>query len=181
MPQPEIIRTEQFTVASVTGDKYGNTIVKGTNGQSYKISEKRQSLKPIFQPGATVEVGWARYMDRDYIATARFLEGEEEMPNVVEATQREEKKAPPGKPLVENGEIVRVRSMSLAYAKDMAVAGKVSGLAIFFYASLFEHYILNGFTDHINQELKARPEKTKQEVTVKSVPSPPVDPDDIPY
>ncbi len=172
MPQPEIIRTEQFTVESVTGDKYGNTMVKGTNGKSYKISEKRQQLKPIFQLGATIEVGWATYMDKEYIATAHPIDETGKAFEIVKKIQKQEtqeKPQPsPGKPLVENGELVRVRSMSLAYAKDLAVAGKVSGLTIFFYASLFEHYILNGFTDHINQELKAKPEKVKQEVVDKT-------------
>ena len=72
MPQqkPQITRYEVFTIAEATKNSYGDLIVKDTQGNEYKIGNKRTRLFDVFQVGAEVKVGYAVYMEREYIASA---------------------------------------------------------------------------------------------------------------
>ncbi len=63
----KIEKYETFTVEDVTTDEKGKLIV---NGGKYKVSPKRSNLFNVFQVGAEVKIGWANYMNQDYISTA---------------------------------------------------------------------------------------------------------------
>lgn len=70
MPQTEIVRKDIFTVNKTMVDTYGNLVITTDKGVGYKIGKKREQLFPIFQPGAEVNVGFASYMNKEYIAEA---------------------------------------------------------------------------------------------------------------
>jgi hypothetical protein len=64
--ETKITRYETVNVTSTQKDPYGNLIVNGT----LKVGKKREPLFDVFQPGAEVKIGYASYMNKDYIATA---------------------------------------------------------------------------------------------------------------
>lgn len=68
--KPQVLRYVKFTVADRGENDYGDLKVHSTSGKEYKISKKRANLFDMFQPEAEVIVGWASYMNRDYIAVA---------------------------------------------------------------------------------------------------------------
>ena len=70
MPAPQITRYEVFTVSKATKNNYGDLIVTDTQGNERKIGNKRSRLFEVFQPGSEVKVGYAVYMEREYIASA---------------------------------------------------------------------------------------------------------------
>lgn len=70
MPELEIIRREKITVSSTQENQYGDLIVKTKAGNELKIGKKRSQLFVVFQPGTEVTVGYATYMNKEYIAEA---------------------------------------------------------------------------------------------------------------
>ena len=99
MPQkPQITRYAVFTVSSTNPNQYGDLMVKDTAGTEYKISNKRNRLFEAFQIGAEVKVGYAVYMEREYIASAEqtgkhiasTISTKEEKPVAVEVKSRSE-------------------------------------------------------------------------------------------
>ncbi len=84
--QTIITRHDKFTVASKKVNQYGDLIVRDTNGFDHKIGNKRTKLFEVFQEGAEVQVGYAEYMQKEYIATAE------------QTGQHKEVKAEPDKP-----------------------------------------------------------------------------------
>ena len=68
--KPQITRYEVFTVSEATKNNYGDLIVTDTQGNEHKIGNKRSHLFELFQPGAEVKVGYAIYMEKEYIASA---------------------------------------------------------------------------------------------------------------
>lgn len=68
--QTVITRHDKFTVASKETNQYGDLIVRDTDGLDHKIGNKRARLFDVFQEGAEVQVGYAEYMQKEYIATA---------------------------------------------------------------------------------------------------------------
>ena len=68
--KPQITRYAIFTVGEANPNEYGDLIVKDTQGNEYKIGNKRERLFEVFQIGAEVKVGYAVYMQKEYIASA---------------------------------------------------------------------------------------------------------------
>ena len=68
--KPQITRYEVLTVAGAIKNNYGDLIVTDTKGTEHKIGNKRSRLFEVFQAGAEVKVGYAVYMEREYIASA---------------------------------------------------------------------------------------------------------------
>ncbi len=143
MPEPAIIDTTVIQVKSTTKDTYGNLIVTPEVGEDFKIAAKREFLFEVFQEGRAVKLGWAEYMHRKYIARAELFDGKPPTEKQVE-------------PITAGVEIKQIqqtikatiadnknRSFALAYAKDLAVAGKIEINKIGEYARIFEKY-LNG-------------------------------------
>lgn len=66
MPEPKIERYETITVETTQKNQYGDLMVNGT----LKIGKKRSNLFDVCQPGAEIKLGYASYMNKEYIATA---------------------------------------------------------------------------------------------------------------
>lgn len=69
-PRNPIIRRVKFTVRDSATDNYGNLVVQSTTGEEYKVSVKRNQLFDVFQPDTEVVVGYASYMNKEYVAEA---------------------------------------------------------------------------------------------------------------
>ncbi len=151
--KPEIIRSEVITVKSASKNQYGDLMVNGT----LKVGNKRSNLFGIFQEGAEVKIGYASYMNKEYIAIAEQI-GEHKAlpPPTTPPLNTEPLKPSPVAPLIPHSEPplvdfgvtntvkdTRLRSMALSYAKDMAVAGKIDLKTIRQLADEFLGYILN--------------------------------------
>jgi len=79
MPEPEIVRTEVITPESVVGDNYGNIIVKTTTGAEVKVNKKHEGLHQLFydatEEGRALKIGYAVYMNREYVHTSELFDG----------------------------------------------------------------------------------------------------------
>jgi len=68
-----IVDETVIVVADTRKDQYNNLFVTDAEGNEVKISEKRAHLHPIFQKGKAVQLGWAEYMNRPYVAEAQLV------------------------------------------------------------------------------------------------------------
>lgn len=72
-PNP-IIRKEVVVVDTSDYNKYGDLIFKDKGGAEHKIGAKRIELAKQIVEGRAVELGYAEYMNNEYIAEARLVE-----------------------------------------------------------------------------------------------------------
>ncbi len=73
-PRNPIIKRVKITVESSDTNQYGDLIVHSKEGQEYKVSNKREHLFDVFQRDAEVVVGFASYMNKEYVAEATAAE-----------------------------------------------------------------------------------------------------------
>ena len=73
-PRNPIIKRVKITVESSDTNQYGDLIVHSKEGQDYKVSNKRTQLFDVFQPDAEVVIGFASYMNKEYVAEATAAE-----------------------------------------------------------------------------------------------------------
>jgi len=72
MPEQTITRTEiVIPVNAGQPDQYGNLVFKDKAGKDFKVGKKRAQLFPLIRPDNAIEIGWAEYMNKPYIATIR--------------------------------------------------------------------------------------------------------------
>ena len=135
MPAPQITRYEVFTVSEATKNNYGDLIVTDTQANEHKIGNKRSHLFEVFQVGAEVKVGYAVYMEKEYIASAQQTGA-----HIPEVKKVEEAGAQVAKVSISD---VKNRAVALSYAKDAWVAGKIEKDAIYKCADYFLQYIEN--------------------------------------
>ena len=111
MPIQKITRYEVFTVSEASKNGYGDLLVKDTMGNEHKIGYKRTYLFGVFQVGAEVKVGYAVYMEKEYIASA-----EQTGTHIPEVEKVEKAGAK-----VESVSVVETknRSYALSYSKDI--------------------------------------------------------------
>ena len=133
--KPQITRYEVFTVSEATKNNYGDLIVTDTQGNEHKIGNKRSRLFEVFQPGAEVKVGYAVYMQKEYIASA-----EQTGTHIPEVKRVEEAGAKVARVSISD---VKNRAVALSYAKDAWIAGKIEKDAIYKCADYFLQYIEN--------------------------------------
>jgi len=109
--KPQITRYEVFIVSEANKNRYGDLLVKDTMGNERKIGYKRAYLFGVFQIGAEVKVGYAVYMEKEYIASA-----EQTGTHIPEVEKVEKAGAK-----VESVSIVETknRSYALSYSKDI--------------------------------------------------------------
>lgn len=119
--KPQIIRKQIIMIDSLDEDEYGNVIVTDKEGNEYKIAAKRKALTENMVNGHAYELGWANYMNRDYIA---------EVNDVGDKLPPEQPQAHVSQVPVKKGDS-RNRSMAIAYAKDLVVAGKLETTQMF--------------------------------------------------
>ena len=138
MPQqkPQITRYEVFIVSEANKNRYGDLLVKDTMGNEHKIGNKRARLFDVFQPGAQVKVGYAVYMQKEYIASA-----EQTGKHIPEVGKIEEAGAKVASVTISKTDAVKNRAVSLSYAKDAWIAGKIEKDAIYKCADYFLQYI----------------------------------------
>ena len=137
MPQkPQITRYAVFTVSSTNPNQYGDLMVKDTAGTEYKISNKRNRLFEAFQIGAEVKVGYAVYMQKEYIASA-----EQTGTNIPEVEKIKEAGAKVASVSISKTDNVKNRAVALSYAKDAWIAGKIEKDALYKSADYFLQYI----------------------------------------
>jgi hypothetical protein len=125
----KIERYELITVQTAQPNQYGDLLVNGT----YKVGKKRSNLFDVFQVGAEVKLGYASYLNKEYIATAEQT-GKHEVNHLVEAAKNlgavpvddirtDGYKPPSGAPESKSTPVrqesdSRLRSMAISYAKD---------------------------------------------------------------
>jgi hypothetical protein len=135
MPEPKIERYETITVETTQQNQYGDLMVNGT----LKVGKKRSNLFDVFQPGAEVKLGYASYMNKEYIATAEQT-GTHTLPeegHLVKAA-----KAMGAVPVNETPKSsVKDRAVAISYAKDLAIAGKIELKDMSAYADKFLEYM----------------------------------------
>jgi len=131
MPEPKIERYELITVESTEKNQYGDLLVNG----KLKVGNKRSQLFDIFQPGAEIKIGWASYMNKEYIASAEQTGTHVVIP-VSTSTEIPKKSETP----LQN---TKDRAVSISYAKDLVVGGIIDLKDLTIYADKFLNYILN--------------------------------------
>jgi hypothetical protein len=143
---PEIERYGTITVQTVEKNQYGDLLVNG----KIKIGNKRSNLFDVFQPGAEVKVGYASYMNKEYIASAEqtgtHVIPKIEVPVIDKAIPAKDNATPLHKL---SSDDIRNRSVAISYSKDLVVSGIIDLKEITKYADKFLDYILN-------QEVKSK-------------------------
>ncbi len=71
--KPEIIKETIIIVDKTHNDDYGNLIVTDKEGKETKVSNKREHLFNLFQPGVVVRLSWAEYMKKQYVSDAQLV------------------------------------------------------------------------------------------------------------
>jgi len=138
MAEPKIERYEVITVETTQKNQYGDLLVNGT----LKVGNKRSNLFDVFQPGAEVKIGYASYMNKEYIASAEQTGTHTMTHNVI-----------PKKTITPTQD-TKDRSVAISYAKDLVIGGIIELKDIVAYADKFLGYILNLESNHMVEEAK---------------------------
>ena len=149
MKETVITRWETFTVSETNKDDYGNLTGKTSDGKVFKVGAKREGLFGFFEAGKAVKVGYAVYMDKEYIAVASQATTETTpsapQPKIEPPKEVKDLGSKVAETLTRfNAEDVKVRTMTLAYAKDLAVAGIIDVKEIMMKAEAFYLYAVSG-------------------------------------
>jgi len=136
--KPQVTRYAVFTVSEATKNEYGDLIVKDTKGNEYKIGNKRPQLFDVFQIGAEVKVGYAVYMQKEYIASA-----EQTGVHIPEVEKVKEAGGQVTRVSISKTDDMKNRAVALSYSKDAWIAGKIEKDAIYKCADYFLQYIEN--------------------------------------
>ncbi len=76
----EITRYAVVTPTEGTKNQYGDLEFVDTEGHKHKIGNKRESLFSVIVPGRAVKLGYAVYMNKEYIASAELFDGQPQNP-----------------------------------------------------------------------------------------------------
>jgi len=78
-PEPKIERYEVITPDSVVPDTYENIIVKTTTDTEVRVNKKHAHLHQMFydaaEEGRALKIGYAVYMNREYVHTVEYFDG----------------------------------------------------------------------------------------------------------
>ena len=148
----KITKSETITVKEVGHNDYNDLTFKDTTGKDYKISVKRKShFENLIIVGATIKINWSEAYNKPFIYTVEKLDQQNVPQPTPDALQS---KSTPltsqTSHLVQAAEKLgavradneKVRSMALAYAKDLACAGKIQVTQINAQADAFIEYII---------------------------------------
>lgn len=130
MPKPEIIRTEVIRVINTAMDDYGNLKVQTADKQNLKVAQKRDTLFKEFDVNADVEIGWATYMDKEYVATARKVSGGTTKPQNPSVDAPQSKSTPlgaQGRPITPSNDRDHLicRQVAFKAAVELCCQGKI--------------------------------------------------------
>jgi len=102
MPQPKIERYEVVIPAACLMDDYENMTVTTTTGTEVRINKKHASLHGLFKEaeleGRAVKVGYAVYLEKEYVHTAELYGGQPQTELGKEAVKQGAELQPPPKP-----------------------------------------------------------------------------------
>ena len=149
MAEVAIVRTEIFTVESASPDSYENLIVTDKAGVEHRINSKHSSLHPIFQPGKGVEVGYGNFMNREFIHTAKLVDGGMPEPKAPKQPVLQSGESPMADEAIKMGaKVTRVdnvknRAVAISYSKDLVCHDKIELKQMKGYADKFLDYIEN--------------------------------------
>ncbi len=73
--EAKIERRKVIVVAHTQINDYGDLIVTDNENNDHKIGKKRAHLFDLFQTDRAVELGYASYMNREYVTVAHPFEG----------------------------------------------------------------------------------------------------------
>ena len=154
----EITRYAVVTVDGVDDiNQYGDLTFSDTEGNKHKIGNKRSKLFEAIIPGRAVKLGYAVYMNQEYIASIELFDGQpakptHDSPHAKSAPVKEESHTSPApemtpdkwaeKDRITRKSIERQTSLNAAIelAKAMGVAPLTSG-QIIATAKVFEAYL----------------------------------------
>ena len=132
-------------------NNYGDLIFTDGEGHQHKIGNKRPQLFENIIEGVAVELYYAVYMDKKYICGAKLVgdslpEAKKPAP---ELPQHQEAIRKATEPNISDSELMKLRSMALAYSKDLAcahiaVGSEMKSTDIVNVAVIFASYIANG-------------------------------------
>jgi len=87
-PEPKIERYEVITPESITPDTYENIVVKTTTGTEVKVNKKHAHLHQLFYDACeqrrALKLGYATYMNKEYVHTAELFDGKPPVEKQVE-------------------------------------------------------------------------------------------------
>ncbi len=69
-----------IVVASTRMDDFGSQFITSTDGDEYKIGEKRAHLHSLAQPDTPLILKWSNYLDKDYVSDV-LVNGSAPQPN----------------------------------------------------------------------------------------------------
>lgn len=79
MPTPEVKRYEVIKPVASGTDEYGNLSVTTSTGTELKVNKKHESLHELIvgavSTGRAVKIGYAVYMNKEYVHTAELYDG----------------------------------------------------------------------------------------------------------
>jgi len=88
MPEVKIERYEVITPDSIVPDTYENITVKTTTGTTVKVNKKHEALHQLFYDACeghrALKLGYASYMNKEYVHTAEFFDGKPPMEKQVD-------------------------------------------------------------------------------------------------
>lgn len=154
----EIIRYEVVTANEGIKNQYGDLEFTDTMGNKHKIGNKRSGLFSAIIPGRAVKLGYATYMNKEYIASAELFDGtpqnpKQDAPQAKSTPPKEEihttttpatvmtKEDWPEKDRVIRKSIERQTSLNAAVELAKKVEGVVSSEKIIATARVFEAYL----------------------------------------
>ncbi|KKN78478.1 hypothetical protein LCGC14_0350100 [marine sediment metagenome] len=98
MAEPKIERYEVIIPDTVANDGYGNIVVQRQGGQEVRVNKKHEPLHGLFREAAetnrALKLGFAVYLDKEYVHTAEFFDGEPPGERQVEHITAREKPLP---------------------------------------------------------------------------------------
>ena len=128
---PEIIREEVITVDTCRPNDYGDLIVITTTGAELKVKNTRKSIISLIEEnvGRAIKLGWASYMNHDYIAKAELFDGkppvEQQVPEVkpsVDKPKPQESSGPEiGMTVKEIGDMIRTDKLKTTFGFEASV------------------------------------------------------------
>ena len=87
-PEPKIERYEVVTPENIAPDNYENIVVKTTTGTEVKVNKKHAYLHQLFYDACeqrrALKIGYATYMNKEYVHTAELFDGKPPVEKQVE-------------------------------------------------------------------------------------------------
>jgi len=143
MPEIKITREQITVVDKVDKNSYGDLVFTDKEGVKYKIGNKRiQYFEKAILPDTTIKLSFATSsFGKEYIYRADKVS--DELAKQAHQSSLVKEAVKLGAEVIGATDDPKLRSICVAYAKDLAVADKIELKDISKYADKFLGYILN--------------------------------------